>query len=83
MKTSRTATAAVTALVALAAGGLLVASAATASAQDRNSGPVPDLARMHQQMSDQNNGMVRMHELHRQGNPGMARMHALMMDGPR
>jgi hypothetical protein len=65
-------TATATLLAALAAGGVLLASAGTASAQDatdRDPGPVPGMARMHQLMTEQN--------------PGMARMHQLMTDGPR
>ena len=85
MNVRRTPTAAA-ALTALAAGTFLLANAGAASAQtgpDRAPSPVPGLARMHQQMTDQNPGMARMHELHAEGNPGMARMHQLMTDGPR
>ncbi len=83
MNARRTATTAATVLAALTAGGLLVAPAATASAQDRSPAPVPGMDRMHQQMTDQNPGMARMHELHREGNPGMPRMRELMTDGSR
>ncbi len=65
-------TATATLLAALAAGGVLIPSAGTASAQgpaDRMPAPVP--------------GMERMHELMTEQNPGMARMHQLMTDGPR
>ena len=77
---------AATALAAFAAGAVLLASAGTAAAQDRpdhGSTPVPGMARMHQQMTQQNPGMDRMHELYVEQNPGMARMHQLMTDGPR
>ncbi len=87
MNARRTATiTAATALVTLTAGGLFLAPAATASAQDRPdraSAPVPGMARMHQQMTEQNPGMARMHELMTEQNPGMARMHQQMTDGPR
>ena len=72
MNTRRTATTAATALAALTTGGLLLAFAATASAQDRpdrSTAPVPGMAQMHQQMTEQD--------------PGMARMHQLVTDGPR
>ena len=85
MKVRRT-TATVTLVATLAAGGVLLASAGTAFAQDRTDrapGPVPGMAEMHQQMTEQNPGMARMHELHTDQNPGMARMHQLMTDGPR
>lgn len=79
-------TATATLLSALAAGGVLLASAGTAFAQDRTdrgSGPVPGMAEMHQEMTADNPGMARMHELMTEQNPGMARMHQLMTDGPR
>lgn len=86
MMTRRTVTAAATALAALTTGALFLASASTASAQDRpdrGTAPVPGMARMHQQMTEQDPGMARMHELHAAQNPGMARMHQLMTDGSR
>lgn len=85
MKVRRT-TATATLLAALAAGGIMLASAGTASAQDatdRAPGPVLGMAATHQQMTAGNPGMARMHQLHAAGNPGMARMHQLMTDGPR
>ncbi len=75
-----------TLLSALVAGGVLLASAGTASAQsprDRAPGPVPGMAAMHQQMTAEYPGMGRMHALMTDQNPGMARMHDLMTDGPR
>ncbi len=93
---ARTITAA--ALTAVATVGALLATGATASAQDR---PDDRLARpgagmpgsmtqqgagmsgMPQRISDGNRGMARMHELMVEGNPGMARMHQLMTDGSR
>ncbi len=84
MNGQRTITA--TALAALAAGSVLLVSVGTASAldrPDRASAHVPGMARMHQQMTEQNPGMARMHQLHVEQNPGMARMHELMTDGPR
>ncbi len=86
MNTRRTAATAAMALAALTTGGLLLAPAGTASAlsqPDQAPGPVPGMARMHQQMTEQDPGMARMHELMTQQNPGMARMHELMTDGPR
>ena len=85
MSTRRTATTAATALAALTAGGLLLASAATVSAQDRPDRaptPVPGMSRMHQQMTEQDPGMTQMHELRIEKDPGMTQMHELMTDGP-
>ncbi len=85
MRARRTAAAA-TALAALTAGTVLLASAGTAAAQhrpERGTGPVPGMTQMHQQVTQQYPGMARMHELHVEQNSGMARMHQFMTDGPR
>ncbi len=84
MKVRRT-TVTATLLAALAAGGVLLTSAGTASAQDardRAPVPVPGRAAMHQQMTAGNPGRAAMHQQMTAGNPGMARMHQLMTDGP-
>lgn len=77
---------AATALAALTAGAVLLASAGTAAAQDRpdrGTAPLPGTAGMHQQMNGPGQGMARMHQRHVEQNPGMARMHQQMTDGPR
>lgn len=72
---------AATVLATLAAGAVLLASAGTASAQDRpDRGTAPGTAGMHQQRNGPGQGMARMHELHVEQNPGMARMHQLMTE---
>ena len=74
------------ALVAtLAAGGVLLGAAGTASAKersDRGAAPVPGMVRMHE-LHVAGPGMARMHQLRSEQNPGMARMHQLMTKGPR
>ncbi len=55
-----------TLLATVAAGGVRLASAGTAFAQgtaERDPAHVPGLAKMHQQMGDENPGMARMHQL--------------------
>lgn len=83
MNARHAATTAALALAAMTVGGLLLATATTASAQDRAPARVPGMERMHQQMTADDPGMERMRELYRGGNPGMDRMHALMTDGAR
>lgn len=85
MNARRTAATTATILAAVTAGGLYLASAASATAPARSSQApqVPGMARMHQQMTEQNPGMARMQQLMAEQNPGMARMHQLMTDGPR
>ncbi len=82
MKVRRT-TATATLLATLAAGGVLLTSAGTASAQDatdRAPGPVPGMAAMHQQMTADNPGMAWMHQMMTEQNPDMARMHQMMTE---
>lgn len=83
MKVQRTTTTAML-LIALTTGGVPLAFAGTASAQQpshRAARAVPGMARMHNSMTAGNPGMARMHELMITRNPGMARMQQLMTPG--
>ncbi len=74
------------ALAAVATAGALLATGATASAQDRLDGLArlgPGTTGMHDRMTRQGPGMTGMHQHMSDGNPGRQQMHELMTDGGR